>query len=252
MIDFVQYICDVNGANDITEAFGILEKYLAQLGFDRVVYSLITDHPHINQKRGHGILRNYPEDWMKYYFAHNYFEVDPVIKVIKQHNGAFLWNSVPELKNGLQRDEYVLMEEAREAKLLDGVGIGFHGTCGRVVGMGVASSAGKAYIDKNSVSLIYALCSQFHLFYQEFESRSSAVPIQLSPREKEVLTWTAEGKSRTAIGEILNISDDTVKTYITRVYAKLGVNSIPLAILKAVMLGLIYPNIHQKDVICPA
>lgn len=246
MIDFVQYIAAINAADSIEDAFGVLEKGLAQLGFDRVVYSLITDHPNLQLKRGHGILRNYPEDWMKYYFSKGYFDVDPVVKIIKQKSGAFLWENLTEIKKGLERDEYVLMEEAREAKLLDGIGLSLHGACGQIVGMGVASSAGGVQADKNTLGLVYALCSQFHVFYQEKEAKTTPAIVQLSRREREVLTWAAEGKSKTTIGEILHISDDTVKTYINRIYAKLGVNTIQLAVLKAVMLGLIHPNIPHK------
>ncbi|HEU5048483.1 MAG TPA: LuxR family transcriptional regulator [Rickettsiales bacterium] len=246
MVDFVQYVADINSACSVEDAFSVLEKALLELGFDRVVYSLITDHPQLQQSRGHGILRNYPEDWMKYYFAKGYVDVDPVIKVIKQRPGYFLWNDLPEIKKGLAQDEHVLMEEAREAKLLEGIGLSLHGSCGQIVGMGIASSMGGTSMDKNSVSLVYALCSQFHVFYQEKETKVCMPIIQLSAREKEVLTWTAEGKSRTAIGDILQISDDTVKTYMNRIYQKLGVNSIQLAVIKAVMLGLIHPNIPHK------
>lgn len=103
MIDFVKFVTEMNRAENAEDAFNYLEQTLANLGFDRVVYSLITDHPSMQLKRGHGILRNYPDDWMKYYFDKNYFEVDPVIKVIKQTSGPFLWDKLPELKNGLKK-----------------------------------------------------------------------------------------------------------------------------------------------------
>jgi DNA-binding CsgD family transcriptional regulator len=245
MIDFIKFIIETNKAETAEEAFTILEQALSSLGFDRVVYSLITDHPTLKLKRGHGILRNYPEDWMKYYVANNYVDVDPVIKVIKQLNGPFLWNNLPELKQGLQRDEFILMEEAREAKLLDGIGLSLHGTCGEIVGMGVASSSGGADLDKDTVSLVYALCSQFHIVFRQKEEKSVPI-IQLSKREKEVLSWAAEGKSRAVIGEILNIGDGTVKTYIERIFAKLEVNTMNMAVVKAISMGLITPRIHHR------
>ena len=242
-VDFAQFVCETNRAPTVEDAFGILETYLLALGFDRVVYSLITDHPSLGRKRGHGILRNYPEDWMKYYFAKDYFHVDPVIKVIKQTSGAFRWNDLDFLKNGLARDELTLMNEAREARLLDGIGLALHGGRGEIVGMGVASSSGGADLDIDTMSLVYAMCSQFHIVYRRMEEQRPAAIIQLSAREREVLTWTAEGKSRTAIGDILNISDQTVKTYMNRIFVKLEVNSIQLAVVKAIALGLISPAV---------
>lgn len=240
-VDFAQFVSETNRAPTVEDAFNILETYLSALGFDRVVYSLITDHPSLNRKRGHGILRNYPDDWMKYYFAKDYVDVDPVIKVIKQTSGAFLWHDLDHLKRGLSREELTLMHEAREARLLDGIGLSLHGGLGEIVGMGVASSSGGADLDVDTMSLVYALCSQFHIVYRRMETTLAPAIIQLSAREREVLTWTAEGKSRTAIGEILHISDQTVKTYMNRIFAKLEVNSIQLAVVKAIAFGLIAP-----------
>jgi DNA-binding CsgD family transcriptional regulator len=133
------------------------------------------------------------------------------------------------------------MDEAREARLLDGIGLSLHGGLGEIVGMGIASSSGGADLDLDTMSLVYALCSQFHVIYRRMEAAQAPAIVQLSPREREVLTWTAEGKSRTAIGEILHISDQTVKTYMNRIFAKLEVNSIQLAVVKAIALGLIAP-----------
>lgn len=245
MVDFVQFITEMNRTNNAEDAFNLLEKTLCTLGFDRVVYSLITDHPSLQLRRGHGILRNYPEDWMKYYYANNYFEIDPVIKIIKQTNGPFLWNKLPELKKGLEKDEHILMEEAKEAKLLDGIGISLHGACGEIVGMGVASSSGGVDLARDMVNLVFALCSQFHITYRDRAAKSPTI-IKFSKREKEVLTWIAAGKSKAVIGDILNISDETVKTYVERIFSKLQVNSIQIAVVKAISLGLITPDLCHK------
>lgn len=247
MIDFVKFVTEMNRAENAEDAFNYLEQTLANLGFDRVVYSLITDHPSMQLKRGHGILRNYPDDWMKYYFDKNYFEVDPVIKVIKQTSGPFLWDKLPELKNGLKKDETLLMDEAKEAKLLDGIGISLHGACGEIVGMGVASSSGRTDIfNPDMISIVYALCSQFHIIYRKMKEKSLPI-IQLSQREKEVLTWIAAGKSKSVVADILNISDDSVKTYVNRIFSKLEVNSVQLAVVKAIAMGLITPDLCHKN-----
>ncbi len=47
----------------------------------------------------------------------------------------------------------------------------------------------------------------------------------LSERERQVLTLIAQGKSNRAIAESLGISQHTVKTYVERLYEKLGVSS---------------------------
>ena len=50
-------------------------------------------------------------------------------------------------------------------------------------------------------------------------------PAGLTERELEVLLLVAEGLSNTQIAERLVISAATVKTYLSAIYAKLGVSS---------------------------
>ena len=47
---------------------------------------------------------------------------------------------------------------------------------------------------------------------------------RLSPRELEVLTLMAEGRSNLAIGEQLTVELKTVETHVSRVFTKLGLN----------------------------
>ncbi|MGW4797860.1 response regulator transcription factor [Nonomuraea sp. NPDC004297] len=61
----------------------------------------------------------------------------------------------------------------------------------------------------------------------------------LSEREREVLELVAEGLTNAAIGRRLYIGEATVKTYLLRVYAKLGVSDRTSAVLVALDLGLV-------------
>ncbi|GAA5117463.1 response regulator transcription factor [Haloechinothrix salitolerans] len=61
----------------------------------------------------------------------------------------------------------------------------------------------------------------------------------LTDREREVATAIAEGKQNSAIAKELYMSEATVKTHITRTFAKLGVsNRVQLAIF-AYQAGLL-------------
>jgi DNA-binding NarL/FixJ family response regulator len=63
-------------------------------------------------------------------------------------------------------------------------------------------------------------------------TRSASSP-DLSPREQEVLALLALGRTNAEIGEQLFLSVDTVKTYVRRVFAKLGVNNRTQAAMRA-------------------
>lgn len=47
----------------------------------------------------------------------------------------------------------------------------------------------------------------------------------LTPREREILQWLAEGKSNWAIGVIVGCCEETVKKHLQHVYRKLGVDN---------------------------
>jgi len=53
-------------------------------------------------------------------------------------------------------------------------------------------------------------------------SRFSAETRRLTPREIEVLTWAARGKSAGEIAEILNISKRTVNAHVVSAVQRLG------------------------------
>ena len=62
---------------------------------------------------------------------------------------------------------------------------------------------------------------------------------RLSPREREVLKWTREGKSAWAVGEIMSLSEHTVNFHLRNAMRKLGVSGKHMAILRAISIGLI-------------
>jgi predicted ATPase/DNA-binding CsgD family transcriptional regulator len=64
----------------------------------------------------------------------------------------------------------------------------------------------------------------------------------LTPRELDVLKLLARGHSNPAIAEDLFISPRTVTTHLSRLYAKLGVNSRTEAVAVGMRLGLVSPS----------
>lgn len=59
-------------------------------------------------------------------------------------------------------------------------------------------------------------------------------PYQLTPKEKEVLTSLSKGNSYKLIGSEFQISIDTVRTHIRKIYEKLQVHSQTEAVAKAI------------------
>ncbi|MET7465998.1 response regulator transcription factor [Nonomuraea sp. NPDC005501] len=74
-----------------------------------------------------------------------------------------------------------------------------------------------------------------------FTAKTPAVPegAGLSAREREVLELVARGLTNAEIGRRLFIGEATVKTYLLRVFRKLGVGDRTSAVLVAMELGLV-------------
>ncbi|MGW7684529.1 response regulator [Kribbella sp. NPDC054772] len=67
--------------------------------------------------------------------------------------------------------------------------------------------------------------------------------LALSPRELEVLSLLATGLSVPAMAATMFVSLSTAKTYVSRVYEKLGATNRANAIMAAMRLGLIKPEL---------
>jgi DNA-binding NarL/FixJ family response regulator len=71
-------------------------------------------------------------------------------------------------------------------------------------------------------------------------TRMRAAPAEaLTPRELQVLTEVATGRSNAEIGQVLSIGEATVKTHLLRVFAKLAVDDRTAAVTVAMQRGLL-------------
>jgi DNA-binding NarL/FixJ family response regulator len=79
------------------------------------------------------------------------------------------------------------------------------------------------------------------------EVRAPESPETLTEREVDVLRLLAEGYANKEIARDLGIGEKTVKTHVSNILAKLGVQSRTQAALYAVHIGLVSPDQVAAD-----
>lgn len=240
-ISLIDFIHESSTIDDPTKLSNYFLRYLSKYGIDRFVMSSIAHDSIIEKQKYHGLMLNYPDEWMYHYNKNNYIDHDGIYKRAIISNKPFTWEQI---KNdpSVGIKSKIILEEAKEHHLYGGIGLSIHRPFGEIIGMGLASSDNTVEINNGIVREVYAAANQMLLTYEDITvpiSLSNA--IKLTDREKDVLLWIARGKSRTDIAAILGIGNQTVKYHTTNIYRKLDVNSGKLAIIKAMKLGLVNP-----------
>ena len=96
----------------------------------------------------------------------------------------------------------------------------------------------------SNLDLIGALTAQFYHSYQRLNAQTPeprARAAGITPKEAEILSWVAAGKTDAEIAAILNISRNTVDTHIRHIFARLDAHNRVTAVVRAIAEGLIHP-----------
>jgi DNA-binding NarL/FixJ family response regulator len=100
-------------------------------------------------------------------------------------------------------------------------------------------AAGEALL---APSVTRRLISEFALMRPKADAHSTALLAALTPRETQVLRLVAEGLSNQEISARLVVTEETVKTHVSRVLSKLGLRDRTQAVVTAYESGLVVPR----------
>ncbi|MEI7668694.1 MAG: LuxR family transcriptional regulator [Pseudomonadota bacterium] len=243
---FEEFIEKSNKALSVDELLTVFLDTVKQHGYDKMIFCLMTDHKHIGLEAGVGHIRNYPSDWMKYYFEQGFEKIDPVITYSYQKLSTFKWSEIEE-RVDITRKQKLCLNLGIEAGLHNGVCTPLWGA-NRFAGVGLASTEKKDACDGN-IDLIAAYAHHFYIAFQRLHSKNQknnvTIPnIYLTNREIEILTKVAEGKSDKDIASIIGVTPHAIDFHMRSIYRKMQTNSRIYATTKAIALGLIHPILN--------
>jgi len=242
-----EYIKRIDQAAAPAELFSLLTQAAKEMGFDHVAYAALMFHhddraintPAARQYHAPFVAHNYPESWIRHYYDHNYQNIDPVIFSAVQVARPFLWTEMADIIK-LSDAQKLLLQQAGDAGLNNGVTIPRHGPLGHVAAISFTSR--HIHTDPRFHLNRLRICStRFHDAFIKFGAvakRPRPIPA-LTDRQRTCLKWVARGKTSWETGVLLGISENTVKVNIKTTMEKLQVNSRIAAVSEGYRLGLI-------------
>ncbi|MEJ0062467.1 MAG: autoinducer binding domain-containing protein [Alphaproteobacteria bacterium] len=245
-MDIAKFITLSNEAQNIEQLYKLLEESLAALcGYDRVLFSLMSDHASLGLKAGHGIMRNYPDDWMRHYIEKGYEHLDPVPKFGFRHVGPFIWDGLP-LVRDLSPQEDLCMNECREAGFYNGAAICLRGLTGESGGIGVASSSSKKPESEKEVkyklSTLNVIAQQFYVIFCSLYEKKRTLgdhQVTLTSREVEIMRQMSLAKKDDAIAHDMNMTRHAVDFHVRNILVKFNAPNRMFAVMKAINGGFL-------------
>ncbi|MFC5989735.1 helix-turn-helix transcriptional regulator [Limoniibacter endophyticus] len=178
----------------------------------------------------------WPENWLLRYTENEYHKVDPIVHCALIKERPFLWSVAKQRGVEVKRVQNFYYE-AHSVGLVDGICFPFHSkNLGHSL-MSLASSYCRP-VDETQTSLLYLAAAYFNATISE-NCDAHAPSVHLTEREREVLRWTAAGKTAWETSEILAISERTVQGHLAAVRQKLDVATTTQAVARACRFGYI-------------
>lgn len=233
--DCLQRLSRASGSIDVL--VGELSSVVAEFGFEYCSYVLKHAVPLTGQDAV-AWASTYPPAWLERYFSQDYLRVDPLVRDSKRSFGPRVWSAAA------REDVPEFWEEADSFGVRHGWALTTfcRGGISSVLSLARSNAAlTAADLDHYEAKLVWlAQASLGFLAAASGGSRPEPSPDELTAREREVLRWTAAGKTAEEIAMILGITTRTTNFHITRCIAKLDVANKTQAVAKALLFDLLY------------
>lgn len=224
-LEFVDAIEASTKQEDVTFRF---EKVLKEYGFHAYVIGWLTISG--DQIKDQLFANGWPAEWAEIYVRDRLVEHDPLPRHGMQKVDPFEWIEAP-YDPETQPQSKAVMERARDFRMNNGLFVPIH--AGQRTSGAVSLGGERPEFGPGVKPALYLMSLYAHSRLRSLLEGKPEPSEILTPREREVLQWTACGKSSWEIGVILSITERTVKFHLSGAMRKLGANSRTAAVVAA-------------------
>jgi LuxR family quorum-sensing system transcriptional regulator SolR len=219
-----------------TDLFNQVAELAVGMGFEYCAYGIQMPVP--ISRPVVAMFNNYSAAWQERYYTRGYVQIDPTVQHALRSTLPVVWS------NGLFEAAPELWEEARAHGLKFGWAQAARDASGSGGLLTLARSAGRltqAELHANGARMAWlAQCTHAGMSRLLLPKLVPEALVAMTSREREVLRWTAEGKTAFEISQILTVSERTVNFHINNVVLKLGASNKTQAAVKATALGMLF------------
>ncbi|WIW50292.1 LuxR family transcriptional regulator (plasmid) [Bradyrhizobium sp. 62B] len=219
--NFLNLLINANNADGFSDALAVTGRALelpclAYLGWPK--------------RRGENafVISTYPANWVAHYVRNHYERLDPIIERALATTEPFSWDHKEphKLRSPAQRS---LLDEGAQCGIRLGFTVPIHNGASMAALTFATDQNDRAFqlgIERRSEVLQFMAISFDRRVRQKLSHELVIANVELSRREMECLDWVAKGKTTWEIGQILQISPNTVKSYLNNAKNKLGVRTL--------------------------
>jgi LuxR family quorum sensing-dependent transcriptional regulator len=181
------------------------------------------------------VANGWPPEWFEIYTRENFSVMDPVPQYGASTVQPFEWAEARYDKDS-NPAAHLVMTRATEFRLMQGYCIPLHYDEGGAV---ISMATEQLTIDPVAKSALQLIGIYAHNRIRSLGRPKPEKRDLLTPREREILRWAADGKTSWEVSVILHISERTVKFHLNQASHKLNAVNRTAAVAKALARGLI-------------
>jgi LuxR family quorum sensing-dependent transcriptional regulator len=181
------------------------------------------------------VANGWPPEWFEIYTRENFSVMDPIPQYGASTVQPFEWVEAHYDKDS-NPAAHLVMTRATEFRLMQGYCIPLHYDEGGAV---ISMATEQLTIDPVAKSALQLIGIYAHNRIRSLGRPKPEKRDLLTPREREILRWAADGKTSWEVSVILRISERTVKFHLNQASHKLNAVNRTAAVAKALARGLI-------------